>query len=116
MKTLLNLIVVLSMASPAWSQTSLNPDYPLFKQKMQQQLAKVSQQMQAIEHQLPTQPANKQKDQLEALKQLQQLRNTIADKVDGLSQVDNTQFTQKKQIIEHNYNRLCYHLDKIAAK
>ena len=116
MKTIISLIILLLASPLAWSQTSTNPDYPLFKQKMQQQLADVSQQMQTIEQHLQVQPTNKQKDLQRALIQLHQLRDTIEEKVDGLSQVDNEQFSSKKQIIEHNYNRLCYHLDKIAAK
>ncbi len=121
MKIILALLIFLTLLPIARSQetTSNNtgsPSYFQFKQKMQQQLADVSQRLQALEQQLPTYSPTKQKDVQETLVQLQRLRDTIAQKLDALSQLKPEQYADTKKVIEHNYHRLCYQLDKVAQK
>ncbi len=121
MKIILALLMFLTIVPIARSQETVinntgGPGYFQFKQKMQQQLADVSQQLQSLEHQLPAYSPTKQKALQEALVQLQHLRDTITERLDALSQVKPEQYADTKQVIEHNYHRLCYQLDKIAQK
>lgn len=104
-------------ARPTPSAQVESSSYQQFKLTMQQQLAEKSVQLQRVSQQMQQEPLSSKQRQVRQrkLQQLQALRDTLVNKLDFLGQVSPEQYADAQQVFEHNYQRLCYQLNKLEV-